>query len=95
MNCHPNLSLQAFVDFEFPEDVLESYGTLLPIPQITRAHKEKILGGNLARLHGLDVETLKANIAGDEFAVIQAEGLRSPYSTTQFASAVRTLVGRS
>ena len=93
MNCHPNLSLQAFVDFEFPEDILENNGVFLPIPQITRAHKEKILHGNLARLHGLDVDALKANIADDEFARIKANGLPDPYSTTQFAGAVRTPFG--
>ena len=88
MNCHPNLSLQKFVDFEFPEDILADTGVFFPIPQITREHKEKMLSGNLARLHGLDIETLKSNITGDEFSKIQAEGLRAPYSTTQFADAV-------
>ena len=40
-----------------------------------------ILGGTFARLHGLDIEALKAGIAGDEFARAPGEAPKAPFST--------------
>ena len=39
-------------DFQLPHDLVEGYG----YPQLTEQAKRKILGENLLRLHGLDVE---------------------------------------
>jgi uncharacterized protein len=48
----PRPFLEAFVhDFEIPHDLRDGYG----YPQITRADKELILGGNFARLMGVDL----------------------------------------
>jgi predicted TIM-barrel fold metal-dependent hydrolase len=88
MNCHPRPSLERFAAFQFPEDVLEKYGAFLPVPQLTSEHKRKILSENYARLHGLDIEKLKAGIAGDEFSQAQAQGLAEPWSTTSVADQV-------
>ena len=49
---HPQWALEAFWDFELPEDIVTERG----YPQLTEQAKRKILGGNLARLHGIDVE---------------------------------------
>jgi predicted TIM-barrel fold metal-dependent hydrolase len=47
----PQWALQAFWDFQIPQDLCEGYG----YPQLTDQAKRKILGENLLRLHGMDV----------------------------------------
>jgi predicted TIM-barrel fold metal-dependent hydrolase len=89
MNCHARPGLEAFLDFQFPERLLTDGGVFGPIPQLTHEHKRKILGGNLARLHGLDTDALAEAIAGDEFARGAGDALPVPYSTTSRAG--RTL----
>ena len=56
---HPQWALQEFWDFELPQDLVEEYG----YPPLTKQAKRKILGENLARLHGMDVEATKARFA--------------------------------
>ena len=46
---HPRPTIEAFLEFEFPEDLLDAAGLLGPIPQITMEHKKKILADNYAR----------------------------------------------
>ena len=48
----PQWALQAFRDFTIPQDLCDGYG----YPQLTDVAKRKILGENLLRLHGMDVE---------------------------------------
>jgi predicted TIM-barrel fold metal-dependent hydrolase len=90
MNCHPRPGLEAFMTYQLPDDVRNRYGLFAPIPQLTDEHRRKILGENLARLHGFDIPTLQAAISGDEFSGTQAQPLPAPYSTTTLASAVMT-----
>jgi hypothetical protein len=90
MNCHPRASLEAFMDFQFPEEVLERTGTFFPVPQLTHEHKRMILGENLARLHGFDIAKLAAGIEDDEFSSTQGAPLPAPYSTTTMAEHVMT-----
>ncbi|WP_238006990.1 amidohydrolase family protein [Dactylosporangium sp. AC04546] len=78
---HPRPCIESFLDFEFPEDLLEETGLYHPVEQITLDHKRDILGRNFARLHGLDIAELKRNIAGDEFSRPDGEPLPAPYST--------------
>jgi predicted TIM-barrel fold metal-dependent hydrolase len=76
--CHPEPLLQAFWRWQLPDDLLEEYG----LEQITKQDKALILGKNWARVAGLDIEELKAQIAGDEFDTIRREqGLAAPFST--------------
>ncbi len=85
MQYHPRPCLEAFSEFEFPQDLLDDAGLFAPIPQITRDQKAGLLGLNYARLHGLDIAALKAGFAGDEFEVMQEGGQAAPYSTTTVA----------
>jgi hypothetical protein len=55
---HPRGALKAFWEFELPEDIVQGYGC----GQLTKEAKKKILGLNLARLHGIDVEDKKRSL---------------------------------
>jgi predicted TIM-barrel fold metal-dependent hydrolase len=90
MNSHPQPGLEAFMNFQFTEEQMERHGIFFPIPQLTHEHKRAILGGNIARLHGLDVDALAEGIKGDEFAMEPGAPLPTPYSTTSLAGAVQT-----
>jgi len=54
----PQWALEAFWNFQLPQDLVEGYG----YPQLTEQAKRKILGENLLRLHGLDVEETRARL---------------------------------
>jgi predicted TIM-barrel fold metal-dependent hydrolase len=54
----PQWALDAFWNFELPQDLVEGYG----YPQLTEQAKRKILGENLLRLHGMDVEATRAKL---------------------------------
>ena len=56
---HPQWALEAFWNFELPQDIVEERG----YPQLTEQAKRKILGENLARLHGIDVEAKRRSWA--------------------------------
>ncbi len=77
MFCHSQPLLEKFWNLEFSDQVLEKYG----LDQITKTDKALILGGNYARIIGLDVEQAKAKIADDKFAqATKKNGLEKPYS---------------
>jgi predicted TIM-barrel fold metal-dependent hydrolase len=56
----PQWALEAFWNFQLPQDLVEGYG----YPQLTEQAKRKILGENLLRLHGMDVEETRARLGG-------------------------------
>jgi predicted TIM-barrel fold metal-dependent hydrolase len=70
MAFHPQPLLEAFERFQMPEDLVEGHGYL----EFTDAVKADILGGNFARLHGLDLDSLTAAVAGDDVARARAAG---------------------
>jgi predicted TIM-barrel fold metal-dependent hydrolase len=74
---HPQWALKAFWEFQMPQDLTDGYG----YPQLTTEIKQKILGGNLARLHGMDIDTIQQKISNDEFAKRRANGLAEPWSS--------------
>jgi len=78
---HPRPCVEAMLDFEFPEDLLEHAGLFSAVRQITMEDKRNILAGNFVRTHGLDVETMKQNIVGDEFYREPGAPLPQPLST--------------
>jgi predicted TIM-barrel fold metal-dependent hydrolase len=90
MNSHPRPGLEGLMNFQFTEEQMERHGIFFPIPQLTREHKAAILSGNIARLHGWDIEQLAAGIKGDEFDAGFDGDLPTPYSTTSMADSVMT-----
>jgi len=56
---HPRPLIEAFWDFELPEAMIEGYG----LPPLTPELKQAILGGNIARILGLDAEAIAAAVA--------------------------------
>jgi predicted TIM-barrel fold metal-dependent hydrolase len=56
---HPKWALDAFWNFELPKDLVEGYG----YPQLTEQAKRKILGENLLRLSGMDVDETRQRLA--------------------------------
>ncbi|GHB59532.1 amidohydrolase [Streptomyces umbrinus] len=60
---HPRPLIEAFWDFETPQDLVEERG----LEPLTKEAKKDILGRNFLRLHGIDEDKLRATIAGDEF----------------------------
>ena len=47
------------MDFAIPQDLCDGYG----YPQLTEQAKRKILGENLLKLHGMDVEQTKSKLS--------------------------------
>lgn len=88
MNNHPQMCLDAFMEFQFPDSVLERFGLYSALPQLTKEHKRKILGENFARRHNLSVPDLLGAIHQDNFASAQSHGLAAPWSTTAAAGTV-------
>jgi uncharacterized protein len=73
---HSRPTVEKFIDFQFPRDLIEDYG----VPALTREDKRKILGLNMARLHGIDVDAALARIRGDEFEKLRQDGYQPPWS---------------
>jgi len=74
---HPRPLLDAFWTFRLPDDLLDHYGD---VPQLTTDIKRDILGGNIARILGLDIDALRRAAEGDEFTVRAA--LAEPWSVS-------------
>ena len=55
----PQWALRALRDFQIPQDLQDGYG----YPALTDQAKRKILGENLLRLHGMDVEAARNGAA--------------------------------
>jgi predicted TIM-barrel fold metal-dependent hydrolase len=73
---HARPLIEAFMAFEMPADMVDGDG-YAPLTDIDRAN---ILGLNFARVHGLDVPALRAQIAVDDIEQRKREGLRAPWS---------------
>ncbi|MEE4210739.1 MAG: hypothetical protein V2I43_15920, partial [Parvularcula sp.] len=72
---HPQHILSLFWDFQFTPDTLSRVG----VPPINDDIKRLILGGNYARMIGLDIEAAASAIAGDSFDQrLQAQGKLAP-----------------
>jgi uncharacterized protein len=56
---HPKWALDAFWDFEIPQNLVEGYG----YPPLTETAARKILGENLLKLSVMDVEETKRKLA--------------------------------
>jgi len=60
-------ALEAFWDFDIPDDLQQGHGC----PPLSRQAKRKILGENLARLLGIDLDVQRQRIAADRFSEAQ------------------------
>jgi len=77
MVLHSHPIIEKFRTFKFSDATMKK----LNIPQITDDDLSLILGGNFARLIGLDADKAKARIADDEFAQeLRKTGMQAPYS---------------
>jgi predicted TIM-barrel fold metal-dependent hydrolase len=85
---HPRPCLEAFLDFEFPEDLLDGAGLYFPLQQITDDDKRRMLAGNFAKLHGIDLEAAANGIHGDEFSRGTGQELEPAWSMARAAAAV-------
>jgi len=73
---HPRPVLEAFARLEMPIDMIEGDG----YPPLTADVKADILGRNYARLHGIDLDVVKARITDDDLSRCRARGLVEPWS---------------
>ncbi len=71
---HPRWALEALWNFEIPKDLQQGYG----YPALTKQAKKMILGENLARLLGIDIEAKKKKLATDQFAKAQKQLVGAP-----------------
>jgi hypothetical protein len=55
--------LDEFMAFELPEDIKQEYGV-----DLTAEIKQKIVGGNITKLYGIDTEAKRAKLENDEIA---------------------------
>jgi predicted TIM-barrel fold metal-dependent hydrolase len=78
---HPRPGLEAFWEYEFPEDQLDNAGLFMPIKQLTKQNKIDMLSGTYARLHGLDLDAMKSATQDDEFSRAPDDDFPEPYST--------------
>jgi len=60
-------TIDAFRAFQIPAQLRDRYG----YPELTPAIKAKILGGNAARVYGIDADALRARVAHDELAWVR------------------------
>jgi len=77
MVLHSHPILEKFRSFRFSDETMSALG----IPQFNDNDLELILGGNFARIVGVDAEAAKLKIADDEFAQeLRETGKQAPYS---------------
>jgi hypothetical protein len=77
MVFHSQPILEKLRNFKFQDATLSRWG----IPQITKQDLANILGGNYARILGIDIEAAKKKIANDEFSKERARtGIQPIYS---------------
>lgn len=77
MVLHSQPILEKFRSFQFSDETMKSLG----IPQFTKEDLALILGGNIARIIGLDDAKARKRIENDEFAQeLRETGMQAPYS---------------
>ena len=64
------------MDFELPEDLKAEFGV-----DLTEETKQKIIGGNIARLYGIDIESKLKTIENDELSQRKREYAKTAHET--------------
>jgi predicted TIM-barrel fold metal-dependent hydrolase len=80
MAVHPRPFVEALWNFQMPPELSLGFG----LPELSTEIKRGILGENIARILGLDIEAIKREIEGDEFA--QRQELAQPWSRATAAT---------
>src|SRR6266581_727849 len=73
---YPHWQLDDFMAFQLPEDIKQEYGV-----DLTDEIKHKIIGGNIARLYGIDAQSKLKAIANDEIAQRKREYAKTAHDT--------------
>lgn len=73
---HPDPQVRGFLDFEMPQELIDGYD----YPEVTLDIKCKVLSGNFARMHGIDIQQRQQAIQGDQWAKERAKGKAAPWS---------------
>src|SRR5690606_12750831 len=60
---HPQPVIEAIADFKMPADLVDE-----GLPELTDELKGKLLGLNMARMHGIDVEAVRHTIQNDAWS---------------------------
>jgi hypothetical protein len=74
---HADPPVQDFWSFEMPEDLMAGYG----YPEVTPEMKRAMLGGNMTKLHDLDVDKIKNQCRDDIWAKRRNAGKQEPWTT--------------
>lgn len=77
---YPHWQLDDFMAFQLPEDIKAEYGV-----DLTDEIKQKIIGGNIARLYGINTASKLKAIENDEIAQRKRE-----YAVSHPATGTRT-----
>lgn len=85
---HPHPPLEAMAAFEMPQEMVEGRG----YAPVTDEQKALMLGGNIARVHGIDEASALEAIEGDEFEVAKQDGLLPPWSGLRAENAAKAAV---
>jgi predicted TIM-barrel fold metal-dependent hydrolase len=64
----PQWQIEAMRKLTIPDELIAGYG----YPEFTDADKELIFGRNMAKLYGVDVDTVKARVKGDKISQARA-----------------------
>jgi predicted TIM-barrel fold metal-dependent hydrolase len=80
----PHWQLDDFMAMQLPDDLKQEYGV-----DLTDETKQKITGGTIAKLYGIDIEAKLKAIKNDEFSQRRADYLAShPATDTGVAGTV-------
>ncbi len=84
---HPQPAVDAFRDFQMPEDMQAGYG----FPPLTDEGRRKIFGENWCRMHGVDPADLRRGVAGDRWTGAGTHARLAPW--TSVGGGVATAAG--
>jgi len=73
---YPHWLLDDFMAFQLPEDIKAEYGV-----DLTDEIKQKIIGGNIARLYGIDTDSKLKSLENDEIAQRKKEYAKTAHDT--------------
>jgi predicted TIM-barrel fold metal-dependent hydrolase len=79
----PQWQIEGLRRMEIPEDMQKQYG-FTPLGAADGPVKTAIFSGNSARLYGIDTQHAAREIAGDQFASIKQEYLKSPSPSLRY-----------